>query len=824
MKWLYLISSRLSSFWAVALIASVMGSSCGVKFKASLEDLELRNVASGPSDIIPPTVVLTASDSVPVVKAYTVTATFSEAVTGVAAGDFSLTNLTAGTFTAVSSTVYTLVVTPIAVGPVSVAMNAGVAIDGASNPNTAAATLNDTFDPSCTIAYTSTLSNATFAGTFVSTAGVVWNMGGNIYNNVASANHNFGSTALRAYSLYVPNGVNVTALNWNSKEVYSLTFTKGCGLGIINFYAYNNYLTALDLSYLTELQVLQLGSIGNNWTYGTNDIATLNLTNNTKLTSIDLTYNSLVSIDVSNKPFLLSFNAGFMPTLTSINTTNSAALTLINLNGSTNLSTVDITTNTALTDFLCNECNLSTINFINNTALKNVYLAANFLTSINVTMLPALEILMLGYYGNNWSYGTNDIGPTIDLSNNPNLKYIDFTYNNIVTLDLSNKPLLENVYARGVTTLTSINLTNTPALKNVGLAECSNLAALDVTTSPLLETLNCYNCDLTTIDLQTNRAADTHLTTIYLVANRLTGYFDTSNLTALTTLVVGDRSQAWTYGTNDITSVDFTNNVNLTYLDITYNNITSLDVSNKPLLWFVAALPEPLNSINLTNSTALTHLYLSGGTLSTVNTSTNINLTHLYVHEHAVTAFNFTNNTFLDTISIWGNQLTAIDLSNQGLLQTLYLGNQAAGAGPNTNLITALDISNNPLLWTLDVSYNTMTTLDASAHAQLRYIYAPAVPLTTLDVTNCNNLITITNIAGNALTTLTMGNNTALNYVQLQNNPLMNMTNIVNSIYAQRAVMPVATIRLEGSGVPAAPTLVQINDLITTHLWTVPHD
>ncbi|MDB5870630.1 MAG: glycosyl hydrolase, partial [Ramlibacter sp.] len=70
----------------------------------------------------------------------TYTFTFSQPVTGFAVGDVVLVNGTAGTFTAVSSTVYTLVVTPTAgfEGNVTVDVAAGVAIDANSNNNTAA--------------------------------------------------------------------------------------------------------------------------------------------------------------------------------------------------------------------------------------------------------------------------------------------------------------------------------------------------------------------------------------------------------------------------------------------------------------------------------------------------------------------------------------------------------------------------------------------------------------------------------------------------------------------------------------------------------------
>ena len=70
----------------------------------------------------------------------TYTFTFSEAVTGFTAADVTVVNGTKGAFTPVSSTVYTLVVTPTAgfEGNVTVDVAGAVATDAAGNPNTAA--------------------------------------------------------------------------------------------------------------------------------------------------------------------------------------------------------------------------------------------------------------------------------------------------------------------------------------------------------------------------------------------------------------------------------------------------------------------------------------------------------------------------------------------------------------------------------------------------------------------------------------------------------------------------------------------------------------
>jgi Ca2+-binding RTX toxin-like protein len=92
-------------------------------------------------DTAAPTLAITDDRSTTTNGAITYTFTFSEAVTGFTAADVTVANGTKGTFTAVSGTVYTLVVTPTAgfEGNVTVDVAAGAASDAAGNASTAAA-------------------------------------------------------------------------------------------------------------------------------------------------------------------------------------------------------------------------------------------------------------------------------------------------------------------------------------------------------------------------------------------------------------------------------------------------------------------------------------------------------------------------------------------------------------------------------------------------------------------------------------------------------------------------------------------------------------
>jgi hypothetical protein len=119
-------------------------------------------------DATAPTVALTSASPTTTNAAFSVTATFSESVTGFMASDVNLTNSTISNFTGSGSN-YTFTVTPNADGPVTVDVPAATATDIAGNNNTAATQLTRTADITApTVALTSaspTTTNAAFSVT-----------------------------------------------------------------------------------------------------------------------------------------------------------------------------------------------------------------------------------------------------------------------------------------------------------------------------------------------------------------------------------------------------------------------------------------------------------------------------------------------------------------------------------------------------------------------------------------------------------------------------------------------------------------------------------
>jgi len=183
----------------------------------------LLNISSFSVDTVVPTVTLTSSINSPTNSgAYTVTATFSEAVTGVTVGDFSVTNGSAGSFIALSTTVYQVTITPVNATTAAISLPANSATDSAGNFNTASNTLSIAYDataPSVTL--TSSVTSPTNSGAYTVTATFSEAVTGVTVGDFSVTNGSAGSfIALRACEKI-----------WQLRggRVQEQAFTTGCG-------------------------------------------------------------------------------------------------------------------------------------------------------------------------------------------------------------------------------------------------------------------------------------------------------------------------------------------------------------------------------------------------------------------------------------------------------------------------------------------------------------------------------------------------------------------------------------------------------------------
>jgi Leucine-rich repeat (LRR) protein len=173
------------------------------------------------------------------------------------------------------------------------------------------------------------------------------------------------------------------------------------------------------------------------------------------------------------------------------------------------------------------------------------------------------------------------------------------------------------------------------------------------------------------------------------------------------------------------------NNDSVTTANI--NTITSLNVSNQTIsdltgiedftaLTLLYCYSNQLTSLNVSNNTALTTLECYFNQITNLNLTQNIALTNLYCYSNQLTVLDVSNNTALNVLSCYSNQLTALDVSNNTALTTLYCNsNQLTSLnlrnGNNQNLLN-FNVTNNPNLTCInvdDVNYSTnnWTNIDA---------------------------------------------------------------------------------------------------------------
>ena len=126
-----------------------------------------------------------------------------------------------------------------------------------------------------------------------------------------------------------------------------------------------------------------------------NNLSSIDLTNQKKLISLDLHLNNLSSINLSNQKELRNLSLGSNK-LSSINLTNQKELAWLYLD-SNNLSSVNLANQTKLTSLSLSSNKLSSINLANQKELARLYLDSNNLSSVNLANQTKLTILSLSY-------------------------------------------------------------------------------------------------------------------------------------------------------------------------------------------------------------------------------------------------------------------------------------------------------------------------------------------------------------------------------------------------------------------------------------------
>lgn len=199
-----------------------------------------------------------------------------------------------------------------------------------------------------------------------------------------------------------------------------------------------------------------------------NPITSIDLSNNKKLTVLNLTGSKVTSLDLSNNTELATINCGQLKTLESINVQKCSNLKKLYL-ADNKLTELDVTQNPSLQLLSCNNNQLTRLDLSKNTALTKLWVGKNS----NLTSL--------------------------DLSNNTNLEYLSIDNNNMLELKVSMLPKLQTLYCLN-NKLTSLDLSKNTALT---LLSCysNHLTSLDLTNNTSLKELYCYKNNISSLAL-----------------------------------------------------------------------------------------------------------------------------------------------------------------------------------------------------------------------------------------------------------------------------------------------------------------------------------
>ncbi len=672
---------------------------------------------------------------------------------------------------------------------------------------------------------------------------------------------------------------------------------------MINIYAQNNSISVIDLSGNPDLAIVAFpnnaivefniknGNNTNITTFNTNgnsnlecilvDDADYSSTNWTQIDGTasfsDTSYCKYTAIpDVNFEAALETLGYDDISADGQVPTALIEVITNLDISGNSITDLTGIEDFTTLEELTITNNSLTSLDFSNNLALEGIFAGNNNISSIDLS--NNIQLTRLWLQDNNLS--------TIDISNNPLLFAFSVGGNSLITIaDISNNTALESLYLND-TAITTLDLSNHTQLTTLGLSNTNlnflnlqngnntNLTTLFLTGNPNLDCIIVDDADYSNTNWSGNIDSGTSFTETgyceytaipdanFEAALAAQNYDDISGdgqvptalIEGVTNLSVDNEGitdltgiedftalQKLNASTNNLTSVDLTNNANLEELNISDNaNLTSLDVSSCVLLERVKAEDNAFSTLDLsantqldalfvTDNDALTEIDLSTNSLlrvltldnldniASVDVSQNATIDSLQVKNNVILSeFNIKNGANTDIISFQGNNnssLTCILVDDADYSNTNWLGNIDSGTSftetgyckytdiPDANFETALealiidDVSGDgqvptaeiEILTSLDVrSLNISDLTGIEDFVALEQLYCSNNNLTALNVSNLTNLQKLWAF-NNYLTTIDLTNNLAIGDLRIEQNELasIDLSNQTNLVFLQ---------------------------------------
>ncbi len=182
---------------------------------------------------------------------------------------------------------------------------------------------------------------------------------------------------------------------------------------------------------------------------------------------------------------------------------------------------------------------------------------------------------------------------------------------------------------------------------------------------------------------------------------------DTVTTLSISSMSISDLTgiQAFTHlkglycSTNQIATIDLSQNTQLERLTCSYNPISNLDLSMNPALAYFDAVSTNFSSLDFSANPALVSVICSGNHLTSLDFRMNPSLQGIDAGGNQITTINLSNNSALTFLRIWQNNLLSLDLRNNPLLNYVQCGG-------NPNLVqicvTPTQYFNSSALWGKD--------------------------------------------------------------------------------------------------------------------------
>ena len=432
------------------------------------------------------------------------------------------------------------------------------------------------------------------------------------------------------------------------------------------------------------------------------------------------------------------------------------------------LTTLNVSKNFKLEELNCSDNQLKDYLYILSNGLKKLNCSNNKLTSMNLGILPGLNLEEVDCSNNNitnivmWSVGelvkfdcSNNALMSLDVSQCSKLQQLNCAGNQLMELDVGNQTQLTELDCHN-NKLTELNVKQNGSLTSL-ICNDNQLTTLDLSQNHSLSKLNCANNRLACLDVTGISGG-----TITADGNRRPIAVRTDGTFDLNTLPGFDVSKATNWNGGSVSGMILT--VEDGKDEVSYH----YDCGNGVNPTFIFETSLPINEDNFPDDNFRNYIktYIAGGSnVLTVEKQRK-------VESIKVEGWNISDLKGIEAfpnlkeLNCGNNSIRKLDLRQNPELKTLIC---------NKNQLTQLDLSKNPQIDYLKCSENQLEQLDVS-HLKLEYLYCSNNDLEQLDVQKSKWLREL-NCSKNRLTELDLdvAHKPNLERVECQNNQLTSL-------------------------------------------------